>query len=225
MELKSALPLTLTLGGLGLVTSLFSTLLVIFMEKTVILHYAILGYLFLLAALCLFFAFYNNDDARNKGLLIVVAVLCIVSGITAGALPYNFHFSSSLVNRASVYFIILLGLEASVSVFWCKFTGLFAFSNTYASGLNPTEESILYIFTNSIVSFCAAFTIASSEGADFHITNKSIAYTIGIWIAAFLVNCGLGILIAVKGGSDGGTTMNTAVESAPIASDDYDKIA
>ncbi|KAK8896279.1 hypothetical protein M9Y10_014176 [Tritrichomonas musculus] len=219
MNIREVLPLSLTLGCLGLAVSLASSLLVIFMPKTIIVHYVLLIILLVLAFICIFFAFFRNDDERVKRLNLFVGIVCILSGIVSVSLSHNFHFNASLVNRASVYFIIVLGLQASLTVWFGKLITALPFMNDLSAGLDSVELSILFVFVNTIISLCSAFTIAASQGSTDKIIKNSVAYTFGIWIASFVLNGGMAILICSKGTGSNNLTTNVVESNA-----EYDKI-
>ena len=225
MDLKADLPLAIVLSVLGLLTSLFSSLLTIFMIQTVALHYAILVILLLASIPCFVFAFLNNDSQRKKVLLVFVGVLCIFAGIVAATLSSNFHTRSSVANKASVYFIVVLALQCALTVWWSKLISSIPFLSAYSSGLEESEEMLIFVFTNAIVSFFTAFTISASNASSVKsIVNDSIVYTIGMWFLAIIANFAVGILISEKGSGFPKPAMDTNYESAPIKSDDYDKI-
>lgn len=219
MNIREVLPLTLTLGFLGLAVSLFSTLFVIFMAKSMSVHYALLVILFILAFITIFFGFFHNDDDRKKRLNLFVGILCVFSGIASVCINHDFHSTASLVNRAAAYFVIILGLQASVTVWWGKLINILPFMSDLAAGLDEVELSTLFVFVNTITSFCAAFTIGASNGSTSKIINNSVVYTIGIWIAAFLINGGMAIVICSKGTN--GASLSTAVVEG---NQEYDKI-
>ena len=220
MNIREVLPLLLTLGSLGLVVSLFSTLLVIFMPKAIIVHYVILIILLILAFISIFFGYFRNEEDRKKRLNLFVGVICVFSGIASVIISHDFHSTASLVNRAAAYFVIILGLQASLTVWWGKLIISLPFMNDLSAGLDEVELSTLFVFVNSITSFCAAFTIGASQGStSSKIISNSIVYTLGIWIASFLINGGMAILICSKGTSGAALTTNV-VES----NQEYDKI-
>lgn len=224
MEFRQILPITITLAILGLITSVFSTILVLLMPKTIILHYVLLAICAVFAFLLIFFAFFHNDSERKKRLFLSIGILCIFAAIVAVAIPDDFHYNAHVVNRGAVYFIIIVALQMAVTIWWPLAFDILPFMSEFSAGLDPIDESILFVFTNTILSFCAAFTIGAAAGINDSIVNTRILYTFGIWIASFVLNGGIAVLVCNRGIRSDVKGISTVVDSTPDTTA-YDKIA
>ncbi|KAH0803985.1 uncharacterized protein GO595_002815 [Histomonas meleagridis] len=217
MEIRSLLSITLVLLGLGFVTTFISTFLAVFLIKGIADGIIILIILLVLAGLCLFLAFFHNDNPKSRTVYIIAASTAIFAGIVAISVPKNFHLIGHYLNRTVVYFIIVAGIELAVCVFWPYLTNLFAASVLESASIDKVNEAILYITSNLITSFIAALLVCVSTSS----IGRRISISVAAWFIGGIISACIGLIIAMKGGASSGADgqkepINTTTE--------YDKI-
>ncbi|KAH0790613.1 hypothetical protein GPJ56_005468 [Histomonas meleagridis] len=219
MELRAVLPITLVLLGLGFLTTFISTFLASFLVKGIVDGIIILIILLVLAGLCLFLAFFHNDNPTSRTVYIIAAISAIFGGVVAISLPKTFHILSHYLNRTVVYFIIIAGVELSVCVFWPYLTNMFAPTALEAASIDRVHEAILYITSNLITSFVAALLVCVNNS----VIGRRIAISVAAWFIGGIISAVIGLVIATKSGVSSGATGGQETQSIN-ATTDYDKI-
>lgn len=217
VEFSRLLPISLTLLALGAVTGFASTVVTSLLSSNSgkVIGVIVLICMLVASAFCLFLGFFGNKDGKSRAIYVTAAVFGILGAIFAIALKKRFHITASYLDRLVMYYVIILGIQGMLSIFWPYVTKLFASSILEEVNIDKIQEALLYLTENFVAAFISAMLVTASTKV-----GKKIAISIAAWIINGLLAACLGFILYMK--NDSGAKVETA--DSINASTDYDKI-
>jgi hypothetical protein len=222
VDFGSIIKVSIPLFVLGVLSSVVGSLLVSAILSASLYATVTLIVELVFAAICIFLALFRNDSQLSKNTYWILAVVDVVGGIAAPLIPYSFHDDSGYLNRVVVYFLLIVGLVASLASYWRFLTGLFLSDIFEGAGIDKPQETLLYVFWAVIESFILSWFIPLTESYQRDVMWRgALNYTIGFWFVGGVLAAALGVLVVIRGGVAGGG--GSAPAAAPKTSE-YDNI-
>jgi hypothetical protein len=195
----------LVLFALGTLSSALGGLFVAAIFKVAHFAYVILVLCLVFAILSIILAQCKAYGTLLRNTLWFLAVIEVISAIVTPLIPFSFHGDDAFLNRAMVYFIILVGLISGVASFWRFLTQCLIDDILQAAGVNVEQETLLYVLWGVLSSFIIAWFLPfKAEYQRDAMFNAAVNYTVGFYFLGGLLAAGLGVILGVKGSGDDG---------------------